>query len=133
MARQHPLAALLAQAGADGIVDETRYPIVEAQLAELAIVLREDAETEKFEKGDRVEYKHQRGPFHEKARAGLVFIFWRYLDDRASDRRFIEKMTDGERITLPSPDCLVGYLAEGTFRTEIADSSVIRKIGRVVV
>lgn len=129
MARSNSLAALLEAARADEDEAPT-YPIPEAQIAELALVLREDAEIETFTKGDRVEYKHARGPLIPTAREKLVLVFWRYLDGDA-DARWIASASGGEKRVASNFDCLIGYIESGTFRFDPADSSGLRKVGRI--
>lgn len=127
----HPLAALL-EIAQDDAQRHPVYPIEEAQIEELKLILREHAERETFEHGDRVEYKHARGPLRDVARAKLVLVFWRYLDLKdETDQRRLDDTSEGERAVASNLDCLIGYLREGRFAFDVADSSALRKVGRL--
>ena len=124
------LAAMLRAAADDDDNEGPRFPQKDAQLSELAIVLRDDAVRDAFEKGDVVEIKHARGSLKSDARASLILMFWRYLDGPA-DERWIARASDNEHATTSTFDCIIGCLNNGSLVFYPTDSAALRKVGKV--
>jgi hypothetical protein len=83
-------------------------------------------EAASFKKGDAVHYLGGFGPMKREAKAGLVFVFWGYLDpENIADLRRIEEATPVEVSTLPDIDCLIAYFAGQEVRFDIACSGLL--------
>lgn len=107
------------------------YALPEAQRAELAIMVGAyGAPAKPFGYGDVVSYKHGHGPLTHKARAGMVLVFWRYLDvDGAHDDRWLTNAREGEHASLSRFDCLIAHIepSTGTLQFMPSDSHALNK------
>lgn len=79
-----------------------------------------------FNRGDRVHYMSGTGALRSDIADGLVWVFWRYLeDDCPEDQSRIANATNMDRLTLPSFDCLVACFTGETFRFDICCSQIL--------
>jgi hypothetical protein len=134
MHRSHPLAALLSGMDQEGAAP-TPNPIPEAQIAELLICLRENGSPPAtFTRGDRVEYKHGRGPLTPQARQELVLIYWRTLepDTSAEDCSRANRVSSAERDSMPFFNCMIAHMQAGVLVFMLAETSALRNLGSII-
>lgn len=111
------LASMLAHAvqTRGGEEPKMETPLPEAQRDELTLMLADHARRHKFQRGDFVRWKRGFGPVMHDWRQKMVFVYWRPIGPPGgADDRWRTTLTEGERISLDTPDCLVGYLQNGT-------------------
>ena len=112
MARRPPSpAAFLQMFGQQEEAETPSFPMKEAQREMLAIAVdRSRLPHQTFVCGDAVRYGPGFGPFTPESKAGLVFIFWRYLDpDDPLDQRRITDASEPFVNSLPDIDCLIAH------------------------
>lgn len=87
------------------------FPVKEAQRDMLRQALDlSNREGLTFNKGDPVHYLNGMGPLTTKAKAGMIFAFWRYLDpENYCDHLKVQEAGEESRETLPDIDCLIAY------------------------
>lgn len=109
--------------------EKPTFPVKEAQrdMLRQAVALSEEYQCrDTFNRGDRVHYMSGTGALRSDIADGLVWVFWRYLeDDCPEDKSRITNATNMDRLTLPSFDCLVACFTGETFRFDICCSQIL--------
>ena len=103
------------------------FPMKDAQRDMLRQVIDlSDRENLTFKKGDPVHYLSGVGPMKADAKAGMVFVFWRYLNpENAVDGLFLEGASSTVLCTLPDIDCLIAFFTGREVRFDIACSRLL--------
>lgn len=128
MARNMPhITELMRLMSGEDQSEKPTFPVKEAQrdMLRQAVELSEMC-LDPFKRGDRVHYLSGTGALKSEIADGLVWVFWRYLEDECpEDQSRIANATNMDRLTVPSFDCLVACFTGETFRFDICCSQIL--------
>lgn len=111
----------------EGTAQRPAFPMKETQHDMLrAVVEQSQTHLPPFKRGDPVHYFSRTGALKSDIADGLVWVFWRYLDEATpEDRMRLDHASDIDRLTLPNLDCLVACFTGETFRFDLCSSRVL--------